>query len=126
MHFPRPQTLGGGASALLALASLLGCLQSEPKASQETSANEQAKQVSSQMDKPYPLNERGEVISAIPPEILAAIKENLRSQAQLGALSTLENLYDPNTGNLKDANRLPEIQYKADQISQALSQGAAR
>lgn len=104
---------------------MVGCLQSEPKASQETAVSEQSKQVSSSMDKPYLLNEHGEVISAIPPEILSAMKENLRSQAQLDALSTLESLYDPVTGHLKDADRLPEIQFQADQISQALSKGAA-
>jgi hypothetical protein len=115
-----------GASALLAITGLLGCLQSEPKTSNETAVNEQTKQVSAKMDKPYLLNGQGEVIPSIPPEFLAMMKEQLRKEAHLSAAATLEEMYDPVTGVLKDSVRLPEIQSQADHISAALSKGGAR
>lgn len=114
------------ASALLALTGLLGCLQSEPKVSKESAVGEQTRQVSARMDKPYLLNEQGEIIPSIPPEFLALMKEKFRQEANLSAAATLEEMYDPVTGNLKNAGQLPEIQSQADQISRALSKGAAR
>ncbi|MBW8886221.1 MAG: hypothetical protein JF616_00575 [Fibrobacteres bacterium] len=114
------------ASALLALTGLLGCLQSEPKTSNENAVKEQTRQISAKMDKPYLLNEQGEVIPSIPPEFLAMMKEKLRQEAHLSAAATLEEMYDPVTGKLKDSNHLPEIQSQADHISAALSKGAAR
>jgi hypothetical protein len=126
MKSVRNRTRWEGAYAFLVLTGLLGCLQSEPKTSNENAVNEQTKQVSAKMDKPYFLNAQGEVIPSIPPEFLALMKEKLRQEAHLSAAATLEEMYDPVTGKLKDSDHLPEIQSQADHISAALSKGAAR
>jgi hypothetical protein len=126
MNLNRFTRLSVVASAAIVSLGLSGCLQGEANKSEENTVAEEVNQVSAQLDKPYLLDEKGEVISSIEPEILAAIKEDLRSQAKLGALSDLETLFDPATGKLKDANRLSEIQFQADNISLGRTKGAAR
>jgi hypothetical protein len=126
MESIRVRTRWEGAAALLAITGLFGCLQSEPKTSNDSPVKEQTRQVSSKMDKPYLLNEQGEIIPSIPPEFLALMKEKLRNEANLSAAATLEEMYDPVTGVLKDSARLAEIQFQADHISAALSKGAAQ
>ncbi len=113
--------LVGGALALLA-----GCMSSEPKATDESAAGEQVKQVSATLAKPYLLNEAGEIIHELPPEVLAAIKEDQRSQAHLSAIADLDSLFDPLTGKLRDGGKLAEIQNDVDIRAKALAKGAAK
>lgn len=120
------KALFAGAALLAVQAGLTGCLESESKPQPENAAAEQARQVSAKLEKPYPLNDQGEILAEIPPPLLAAMKENLLKQAKLSGAATLDELYDPATGKLRDAEKLAEIQHSADQISRALSKGAAQ
>ncbi len=108
------------------LTGLSGCMSSEAKPAEESSVQQQTRQVSSQLEKPYPMNEAGEIIAEIDPAILEMMKADLRKQAKLSAAADLEDLYDPATGKLRDGARLAEIQNHADKISNALSKGTAR
>jgi hypothetical protein len=126
MKSRRFEILLAGAALVSALAA---CMQSEPKSSREegpAAADNPVRQVSAQMSKPYLLNEKGEIIAEIAPEILASMKENLRREANLTGADDLERLYDPATGKLRDAAKLAEIQHEADSKASALSKGAAR
>lgn len=120
------KTLLPAAMILSALPGLTGCMSSEAKPAEESSLQEQARQVSSKLEKPYPMNEQGEIIAEIPPLLLEAIKADLRKQAKLTAAADLEDLYDPATGKLRDGAKLAEIQNRADKLSNALSKGAAQ
>lgn len=126
MNAFRKKSLFAGAFVLPAMLGLAGCMSSDAKPAEENAVQEQTKQVSAQMDKPYPMNEKGEILAEIHPAILAAMKENLRKEAKLAAAANLEDLYDPVSGKLRDEAKLAEIQHAADQISHALSKGAAR
>jgi hypothetical protein len=107
---------------------LTACMQSEPKPSREASgaADDPVRQLSAQMSKPYLLNEQGEIIAEVAPEILAMMKENLRRENKAAAIAELEALYDPATGKLRGTAGLAEIQHEADAKARALSKGAAR
>ena len=111
---------------LPALLGMTGCLSSDAKPADDNAVREQTQQVSAQLEKRYPMNEQGEILAEIHPAILAAMKENLRKEAKLAAAADLEDLYDPVTGKLRDEAKLAEIQHTADQLSRALSKGAAR
>jgi hypothetical protein len=115
-----------GAFALTALLGLAGCLGTDAKQSDKSAAAEQTQQVSSVMKSRLPLNEQGEIIAEIPPQILANMKESLRAQAQLSAAADLEDWYDPVTGKLRGIDRLPELQAEADSIARVLAKGGAR
>jgi hypothetical protein len=122
----RLDTLSAGAALVTALAGLAGCLGSESKPVPESAVADQTRQVSAQLEKPYPMNEQGEILAEIHPAMLAAMKEDLRKQAKLSMAADLEDLYDPATGKLRDGAKLAEIQHSADKISAALSKGAAQ
>jgi hypothetical protein len=122
----RIHTLLAGALLLSAIPGLTGCMNSDAKPGEESTVGEHTRQVSAQMEKPYPMNEQGEILAEIHPVVLAAMKENLRKEARLAAAAYLEELYDPATGKLRDEAKLAEIQNAADKISSALSKGAAR
>jgi hypothetical protein len=126
MSSSRVRIIRAGVIATIALSlALTGCFQNEPKATADNQAGDQAKQVSSHMDKPYLLNENGELIQSIPPEILSAIKKDLLSKSQVAAAANLDSLYDPVSGNLLEAAKANEIQFQADTIAQALAKGAS-
>lgn len=115
-----------GALALASWMGLIGCLGTDSKPAAKSAVAEQTEQVSSIMKSRLPMNEQGEIISEIPPPILAGMKETLRNQAQLSAAADLEDWYDPATGKLRDIDRLPELQAEADSIARALSKGGAQ
>lgn len=120
------KALFAGCALLAVQAGLAGCLAGESKPQTESAVADQTRQVSAKLEKPYPMNEQGEILAEIHPALLAAMKENLRKQAKLSGAATLEELYDPVTGKLRDAEKLAEIQHSADRISRALSKGAAQ
>lgn len=105
---------------------LAGCLGTDAKQSDKSAVEEQTQQVSSSLKSRLPMNEQGEIIAEIPPQILANMKESLRAQAHLSAAADLEDWYDPATGKLRSTDRLPELQAEADSIARALSKGGAR
>jgi len=119
------RAIGGLAPAALLSAFLAGCLQSEPKSPEKAAADNPTRQISAQLQKPYLLNEQGEIITQIPPQVLEAMKEDQRKQANLSAVATLEEMYDPVTGNLRDAPRAQAIQHEADSVGQVLAKRGA-
>ncbi|MEO6095691.1 MAG: hypothetical protein ABIW76_08425 [Fibrobacteria bacterium] len=75
------------------------------------------KTLSAKMDKPYLINDQGEVIGEIPPFILQKMKEDLMREAKLSEASELERMYNPETGKLRDLNKLAEIQNSLDKLT---------
>lgn len=101
----------------VALAFLVACSQPDVKDEHSTKGSEDLKTLSSKLGQPYLMNDQGEIISEIPPIVLEKIKQDLKQQAKMAEYSELERLYDPETGKLRDFEKLGEIQNKLDKLA---------
>ena len=107
----------GMALSILALAALAACNQPEVKDEIKNPGKSDLKTLSSQLNQPYLINEQGEIISEIPPVILQKMKDDLKFQAKMAEWSELEKMYDPETGKLRDIDKLGEIQNRLDMLA---------
>lgn len=109
--------VSGGALPILGICLLAACSQSEVQDEAKDNGNKDLKALSSEFKEPYLINEQGEVIAEIPPFILQKMVEDLKFQAKISEASELERLYNPETGKLRDLDKLGEIQSRLDKLA---------
>jgi hypothetical protein len=105
---------------ILAMNLFVACSQSDPQEEVSQSGNQDLKSLSTKLDKPYLINDQGEVISEIPPIILQSIRENLQRESKLAEIRELESMYDLETGKLRNIAKLGEIQARLDRLASGI------
>lgn len=126
---PIRRLIPGGALpilALSALSALSACTQPDGKDEAKNTGNQDMKTLSSQLGQPYLINDKGEIISEIPPFVLEKMKADLRQQARMAEAFELENMYDAETGKLREIGKLDEIQNRLDRLAAGKQLPAAK